>query len=69
MVQDGTVEKSSYGKDGRRVCYALTQKGLDEIRGILSYLDDKFRMILNKESEYKKASDNIDEVLQLLSFL
>lgn len=69
MIRDGLLEKSRVHGDGRCVCFQLTQRGLDEIRDTLSYLDDKFRMILTTESEYNKASDNIDEVLQLLSFL
>lgn len=69
MTADGYIEKIRYENDGRRVGYAITQKGTDSIRALLAQLDDNFRMILNKESEYREALGHIDEVLNLLSFL
>ncbi len=69
MIASSLIEKSRYGSDGRRICYVITQKGTDTIRAVLSEIDDNFRMILNKESEYREAVEHIDEVLDLLSFL
>ena len=69
MTENGLIEKQRCETDGRCVKYSITQKGTDDIRKTVSALDDKFRMILTKESEYVSALDHINEIVELLSFL
>lgn len=68
-IHEGLIEKSRRSNDRRTLLYAITEKGTAYIHDISAEIEKKFATILTDEKEIDAARDNLDTVIELLSYL
>ncbi|MDE7395405.1 MAG: winged helix DNA-binding protein [Clostridiales bacterium] len=67
--KEGLIEKLRTQSDGRLVCYTLTESGKAYIDDVFAEVRKKFATILTDEKQVENASEQIDSVTEILSYL
>lgn len=69
VMREGFAEKLQVASDKRKIMYALTEKGMEEIDAILQSAEEKLQTIIDDDEEYEALKIKIGEIINLLSFL
>lgn len=67
--KEGLIEKLHTESDGRLVRYTLTESGKAYIGDVLAEVEKKFATVLTDEKQVENASEQIDRVAEMLSYL
>lgn len=69
LCDDGFLTREQSKSDRRTVIFAITDKGRRHVEQLTATIETMFTKILTTPEEYDQAIDNIDTVIDLLSFL
>ena len=68
-IEDGYVAKVRKSDDMRTLTYFLTEKGKEYLNSLLYEIEHKFDTVITDEGEKAAACENLDGVIELLSYL
>lgn len=68
-IAEGLISKEKHAGDRRALSYSLTEKGEAEIDKLLGEIERKFATVLTDEEQKLKAEEELDSVIELLSYL
>lgn len=68
-IEDGFITKARKSDDMRTLTYSLTEKGNEYLSALLSEIERKFDTVITDEKEKTNACENLDGVIELLSYL
>jgi DNA-binding MarR family transcriptional regulator len=69
LEHDGLITKTQKLRDKREKNYTLTDKGIKYLSERKEIINALFKTLITSESDLEDASNKIDEVLDLLSFV
>lgn len=69
MIACGLIKSSTFDFDKRLIEYTITELGKTKIDELLQKIENVFKNIVTTEQEVQAATDNIDKILDLLSYL
>ena len=69
LAADGLITKERSSNDRREITLTITEAGSAFLRERLDIIESGFKNILTSEEEYSAAEEDIDAVINLLSFL
>lgn len=68
-IEDGYVIKARKSDDMRALSYSITEKGKEYLDSLLQEIERKFDTVITTENEKSAACENLDGVIELLSYL
>lgn len=68
-IEDGYVTKVRKSDDMRTLNYSITEKGKEYLDSLLKEIERKFDTVITDEDERAAACENLDDVIELLSYL
>lgn len=69
LAADGLLTKERASLDRREITLTITEAGSTYLNERLDIIERGFKNILTSQEEYAAAEDDVDEVINLLSFL
>ena len=69
MIEEGLINKEKKSTDKREISFSITQKGLSYLEKRLDYIDNIFDKVIDNEDTFNKISAEIDDLVNLISFI